>query len=278
MCGMMSPTNPIAPTKDTAAAVTTVAAMRMMRRVLPTSIPRSMAWESPIMIALRLLVWHIMTAMPANTMGATTAMPSQSARLRLPMLQKTMSSVLSPAMNVRKDTTADIIDEIAIPVRRSVSVWVEPPTCATPYTRNMVAMQVTNARTGVVSAAGMKGIVKRSPTAAPRDAPEERPRMYGEAIGLRKTACITQPQAASPAPTRAPMATLRALSSTWMLFAHVPRPVMTSMTSPNDMRNMPHERSSITASTSMTAIAAVQSSTLSLLPFIRIPSLPRADK
>ena len=67
-----------------------------------------------------------------NTIGATTAISPQSARLRLPMLQKTMSSILSPAMKVRNETTADIMEEMAIPVRRRVSVWVEPPTWATP--------------------------------------------------------------------------------------------------------------------------------------------------
>ena len=100
-----------------------------------------------------------------------------------------------------------------------------------------------NASKGVATAMGMNGMVKISPMAAPKDAPDERPSMYGEAIGLRKTACMTQPHAARPEPTNAPMATLCALSLTRMLFAHVPFPMMTSTTSPKDMRYVAQVRS-----------------------------------
>ena len=99
-------------------------------------------------------------------------------------------------MNVRNDTSADRRDDTATPERISVSVFTMPLTRDMEYTSAMVPKQDTNAITGVLSTAGMKGIVTSIDTAAPTDAPEDRPRIYGDARGLRNTACIAHPEMA----------------------------------------------------------------------------------
>ena len=92
-----------------------------------------------------------------------------------------------------------------------------------------------NARTGVTINDGMKGIVNSMPIAAPREAPDDNPRMYGDANGFLKTACMAAPVTASPAPTKIPTATRGALFSRTMMFDdHVPFPQRESHTSENE--------------------------------------------
>lgn len=96
----------------------------------------------------------------------------------------------------------------------------------------MVRAQVMNARTGVHIASGMKGIAMTMDAAAPREAPDERPRMYGDARGFLNTACIYAPQTARPAPTNIPITTRGALMSRMMISEpQVPWPSRASMIS-----------------------------------------------
>src|SRR5574344_1729470 len=99
----------------------------------------------------------------------------------------------------------------------------------------MVAKQVMNARTGVTIRDGMNGMVNSIPMAAPRDAPDDNPSMYGDAKGFLNTACMAAPVTANPAPTKIPTATRGALfSRTMMLDDHVPFPMSASQTSENE--------------------------------------------
>ena len=155
----------------------TVESSRMNRRVLLTSIPRSMAWMSPSMMAFSAL--HCVMRNTEHTVmrGIMNAISSQLALPRLPMVQKTMPSILSPAMNVRRDTTAERREETATPARIRDSVLTTPPTLAMLYTRSIVAKHMTNARNGVTMVPGMNGMANSRLAAAPTDAPEDRPRM-----------------------------------------------------------------------------------------------------
>ena len=108
-----------------------------------------------------------------------------------------------------------------------------PPDLEMTYTRTIVRKQNTKANRGWAMAAGMNDMENTIERAAPNDAPEDSPRMYGDARGLRNTACMTPPVIASPAPTNTPNTSLGALTFlTMMLFAQVPFPVITSQTSP----------------------------------------------
>lgn len=127
MCGMTRPMNPMTPTKDTAAATTTVDRMSTNSLVLFTSTPRSMAWESPIIMAFRGFACVMSRMEQTVIIGAMRAISLQSALPRFPMVQKTMPSSLSPEMNVRKDTRADSSEDTATPDRMSVSVFTPPP-------------------------------------------------------------------------------------------------------------------------------------------------------
>ena len=100
--------------------------------------------------------------------------------------------------------------------------------------------------TGVTIIRGMNGIANSMDSAAPTDAPDDRPKMYGEANGFLNTACIAVPAMARPAPTNAPMTTLGALISlTIMLDPQEPLPNIDSHTSVNeyDLSEDTHERS-----------------------------------
>ena len=62
--------------------------------------------------------------------GIMNAISSQLALPRLPMVQKTIPSILSPAMKVSRETTADRKDDTATPARMRDSVLTTPPTLA----------------------------------------------------------------------------------------------------------------------------------------------------
>ena len=87
MWGTTRPTKPMTPTKDTAAAVTSAEATSSCRRTFFTSTPRSRAWASPSIMALRSRELDTMIRLPAKIKGATIMMFSQSALVRLPMVQ-----------------------------------------------------------------------------------------------------------------------------------------------------------------------------------------------
>ncbi len=88
-----------------------------------------------------------------------------------------------------------------------------------------------NARTGVASIEGMNGMVNIIPIAAPSEAPDDNPRMYGEASGFLNTACMAAPVTASPAPMNSPAMTRGALTSlTMMSEDQVPLPIRASQT------------------------------------------------
>ena len=76
-----------------------------------------------------------------------------------------------------------------------------------------------------MSIIGKKAMVKVMAIAAPRAAPDESPRMDGEAMGLRNTACITAPAMLSPAPTTQAMVTRgRFICCTMMTLVSEPIP------------------------------------------------------
>ena len=73
------------------------------------------------------------------------------------------------------------------------------------------------------------------PMAAPSEAPEDNPNMYGEASGFLKTACMAAPVTANPAPMNTPATTRGALTSlTMMSEDQVPLPIRASQTWENE--------------------------------------------
>src|SRR5690606_20019561 len=105
---------------------------------------------------------------------------------------------------IAKLTSAEHAWHTATPAStvRTGGSW--PRAAASSRVRTSAPTAPTNAATG------RSTVIPRTRTpTAPRAAPEETPRRYGSASGLRTTACITVPATASPAPTAA-AATTRA--------------------------------------------------------------------
>ena len=127
MWGITNPMNPITPTNDTAAATIIVVNIRMINLVRLTSIPRSIAWMSPSIMALSALACVMRRTIQVVIIGIMNAISSHDAPPRLPIVQNTIPSRFSPAMNVRKDTRAANNDETATPERIRVSVRTVPP-------------------------------------------------------------------------------------------------------------------------------------------------------
>lgn len=121
-----------------------------------------------------------------------------------PISQNQMVLNCSPARYMRNETNAEKRELIAIPVNNKVSIEVLSPFRAIEYTIKIVISANKNAKIVTIEMPNRRFKLRIKANEAPKAAPEEMPRMYGLAIGLRNIACIEVPATASADPTRAP--------------------------------------------------------------------------
>ncbi len=100
---------------------------------------------------------------------------------------------------------APMMLEIIVPERTSFTVVHGPPIVDRPRTRNDDARLPTKAQTTTPYWPRWRPRSAEEPSAmanvAPRDAPDDIPRMYGSARGFWTVACIMTPASASAMPT-----------------------------------------------------------------------------
>ncbi len=184
--GMINPTNPIVPQKQTLTAVIIEAISKSIFFRSPALMPRDTAVSSPVESIFRLFEFNKRIMVPKIIKGSITVTVCQLEPVMLPIVQKMMRWACSlEAMIIR-----EIIDEhkkpIAIPDKINVFVTSLPPFWAIRYTIVVAAIAPIKAYRGTRPRLNRVAWVPVTKAiAAPRTAPDDIPRTYGSAMGLR---------------------------------------------------------------------------------------------
>ena len=148
-------------------------------------------------------VWACVRKKPAaaSTISAMRPMFFHPARVSEPIVQNLMDIIPSesPATAMIKLENAVSSALTIMPERISLTEVVLPSADERANTRKQAPPAPTKAQKPEITPSP-----KKSEPVAPSVAPADTPRIYGSAIGFWTTACITQPQSASPLPARKP--------------------------------------------------------------------------
>ena len=209
-CGTTRPTKPMSPLTDTTAAVPSVAATTITKRVRATDTPSVAASSSPTRNTSRWRRWNISTTQLIVTYGVTSRTSSQVDNANVPVIQRNTSRITSEFRSRIHVCVAEVKDTTATPASTSVTPLRDPPKAApTVYVTRTVATANTNAVAGTGSTGQVAVVVRAMVSAivAPSPAPAAAPSRYGSTSGLRKTPWYVAPAIESIPPTSAPSTT-----------------------------------------------------------------------
>ena len=196
---MISPTNPIAPEKDTASATAAETGTRSATRSRPGLTPTPWAVRSPVERASTSGEQTTSRTVSATATATMVSAVRHVARPSEPSIQNMMAWLASGRPEVK--------------MTRFVTAWRENPTARPANTRRsglgerpvrpttMASVPTAPAKAKIPTPVVEEIPRTRSAMVQPAPAPELMPSTYGSASALRATACSTTPDTPSTAPT-----------------------------------------------------------------------------
>ena len=206
MCGIIKPTKPIMPEFATIKPVNNEAIIIYTFRYNPKEIPRVTAASSPSNIVFKTRNWKEKNKLMTIVTIASKGNFPQLAEARLPIDQK-VTVFIPSALFAKKIIKLEIelnIELMTVPERTNLIDVILPPILERISTSTVANKAPKNALKD-------KPICENRPTApkptiiakvAPKEAPEEIPKIYGSANGFWTTACMIVPQIARPQPIK----------------------------------------------------------------------------
>ena len=176
------------PAQDTATAVIKDPSAIATFLKVSTSSPMYLAGSSPTAIRFKALTMHRDANVPTAMYGRATTTESHPLDDKLPMSHMAILGMSCPAITIMNETIADMNDPMTTPERRKVSTEIVPRSEAMRYTNTIVITAPIKAKSGIEGVTTLNvPTCNNIPTAAPREAPEDTPIMYGSASGFLKS-------------------------------------------------------------------------------------------